>query len=318
MIKLLNSGARLSSAFWMVLALTLFLASPARAAQQPAAAKVPVSTVVTVLGPNYTAPPAMGKEDVIVHTGATREDVTSWIPAQGDHAALDLAILIDDVTDTSVGIQFGDLRKFIESQSKGTRVGLFYANEGRAQEVAAFSADHEAVAKKLRITYGEASASTSLYLSLMDLIAKWPATAPRREVLVIGDGIDRFRGDPFSPDVPLTIEKAQKAGIIIHTLYAQGAGRAAHNLFRRNYGQMNLAQMTDATGGESFFQGLDTPVSFAPFLDQLDMALHNQYLLTFTTARSQRAKGELRNFRVTTEARRAEIAAARQIFVPSR
>jgi len=289
---------------------------PAAAQQKSASAKIPVTTVVAVLGPSFTAPPAVVKEDVIVHTGRVREDVTGWVAAQGDRAALDLAILIDDVTESSIGNQLDDLRKFIQAQSRTTRVGIFYANEGRAQQASAFSADHDAVSKKLRITFGEASASTSLYFSLMDLISKWPASNGRREVLVIGDGIDRFRGDPFSPDVTATIEKAQKAGIIIHTLYARGSGRAARNLFRTNYGQSNLAQMTDATGGEAFFQGLETPISFAPFLEHLDMVLHNQYFLTFTTARSTKKKGELRGFRVTTEQRRAEIAAAREILVP--
>ncbi|MBZ5503191.1 MAG: hypothetical protein LAN59_13300 [Acidobacteriia bacterium] len=316
MTKLRKSHAGLLSFSWFAFTLVLLMALPASAQQKTASAKVPVTTVVAVLGPSFTAPPAVSKEDVIVHTGSVREDVTGWVAAQGERAALDLAILIDDVTDTSVGNQFDDLRKFIRSQSKSTRVGIFYANEGRAQEVSAFSADHDAVSKKLRITFGQASASTSLYFSLMDLMSKWPASTARREILVIGDGIDRFRGDPFSSDVTLTIEKAQKAGILIHTLYARGAGRAARNLFRTNYGQSNLAQMTDATGGESFFQGLETPISFAPFLDQLDMVLHNQYFLTFTTTRSGKHKGELRGFRVTTEQRHAEIAAPREIFVP--
>lgn len=314
----LKSPRGLHSFSWILFTLVLIVALPAAAQQKGASAKIPVTTVVAVLGPSYTAPPAVAKEDVIVHTGSVREDVTGWVATQGDRAALDLAILIDDATDSSIGNQLDDLRKFIQAQSKTTRVGIFYANEGRAQEVSAFSADHAAVSKRLRLTFGEASASTSLYFSLMDLISKWPATNGRREILVIGDGIDRFRGDPFSPDVTLTIEKAQKAGIIIHTLYARGAGRASRNLFRINYGQFNLAQMTDATGGESFFQGLDTPISFAPFLDQLDMVLHNQYYLTFTTARSEEHKGELRGFRVTTEERHAEIAAAREIFVPGR
>ena len=128
--------------------------------------------------------------------------------------------------------------------------------------------------------------------------------------------IDRFRGDPASPDVTLAIERAQKAGIMIHTLYARGVGRASRNLFRQSYGQNNLAQMTDATGGESFFQGLETPISFAPFLAQLDMVLHNQYFLTFTTARSKKAKGDLRAFRVNTEQHNVDISAAREAFVP--
>jgi len=305
-IKLLTSS--------LLFASLLFVARPIHAQQQAASSKAPVTTVVTVLGPNYTAPPALGKSDVIVHTGKQREDVTGWTSAQGDAAALELAIVIDDAT--TLGNQLDDLRKFVQSQPKGTSVGLFYADNGMVQMVSPFSADHDAVAKKVRITIGETGASTSIYLSLMDLISKWRASSARREILLVADGIDRFRGGPFSPDVTLAIERAQKAGIMIHTLYARGTGRASRNLFRTNYGQSNLAEMTDATGGESFFQGLDTPISFAPFLAQLDMVLHNQYFLTFTTARSTKAKGELRSFRVNTEQHNIDISAAREVFVP--
>jgi hypothetical protein len=300
----------------LLLALTLFTVRSAGAEPQAGTSKVPVTTVVTVLGPNFTAPPALGKSDVVVHTGDRREDVIGWDSAQGEKSGLELAIVIDDLS--NIGNQMDDLRKFINAQSKATSVGLFYANNGVTQAVSPFSTDHDAVARKVRITIGQPGASTSIFLSLMDVMSKWHPSGARREILVIADGIDRFRGDPDSPDVALTIEKAQKAGIMIHTLYARGSGREGRNLFRVNYGQSNLAQMADETGGESFFQGLDTPIAFTPFLEQLDMILHNQYLLTFTTARSAKKNGELRRFRVTTEQHNVEVSAAREIFVPGR
>ncbi len=300
----------------LLLTLTLFTFRSAAAASQAGTSKVPVTTVVTVLGPNYTAPPALGKSDVVVRTRDHREDVIGWDSAQGEKSGLELAIVIDDLS--NISNQLDDLRKFIQAQSKATSVGLFYANNGVTQAVAPFSTDHDAVAKKVRITIGQAGASTSIYLSLMDVISRWRSSGARREILVIADGIDRFRGDPSSPDVTSTIARAQKAGIMIHTLYARGADREGRNLFRVNYGQSNLAQMTDETGGESFFQGLDTPVSFTPFLAQLDMVLHNQYYLTFTTARSSKKNGELRSFRVSTEQHNVEISAANYISVPGR
>jgi hypothetical protein len=116
--------------------------------------------------------------------------------------------------------------------------------------------------------------------------------------------------------VASTITDAQRAGIIIHTLYARVAGAASRNMIRTTYGQANLGQMADETGGEAFFQGLDTPVAFAPFLNNLDMILHNQYLLTFTTPRSNKKKGEFRKFRVTTEQSNVAISAADEVWVP--
>jgi len=293
----------------------LVAALPARAQQQQAASsKVPIKTVVTVLGPNYTAPPALGKSDVVVYTGKQREDVTGWVQAQGDQSALELAIVIDD--GANINTQLEDVRNFIRAQSKATSVGLFYASSGMTETLSPFSTDHDAVAKKVRIAEGMPSVSASVYLALMDLIAKWHATGARREILLISDGIDRLHGDPSSPDVTETIQKAQRAGIMIHTVYARVGDREGRNLFRLNYGQSNLAQITDATGGEAFFQGLDTPISFGPYLAQLDTALHNQYFLTFTTAGSTKKKGEFRGFRVQTEQRNVEISAARAVFVP--
>jgi hypothetical protein len=164
--------------------------------------------------------------------------------------------------------------------------------------------------------FGYTGAYSSLYLSVMDLISRWPVTGARREMLIIADGIDRLRGDPFSPDVDRTVERAQRAGIILHTLYASGVGRFSRSFTHVGWGQSNLTKIADGTGGEAFFQGLQTPISFAPFLEQLDMVLKNQYWLSFSTDRSKKPKGELRTFRVRTEQRNVEISAADKIFVP--
>jgi hypothetical protein len=283
---------------------------------QAASSSVPVTTVVTVLGPKYTPPPAISKDDISVYEGKDKKDVTGWTPAQGDKADLMLAIVIDDACRTELGIQIRDITSFITELPKTTRVGVFYANNGTVQAASQFTPDHDAAAKAVRMPLGTFGAYSSIYLSTMSLISGWPVTGARREILLISDGIDRFRGDPFSPDVDSTFEKAQKAGVIIHTLFATGVGRASRSMFRVNYGQSNLAEISDKTGGESFFQGLQTPVAFAPFLQQLDMILRNQYFLTFTSNRSKKAKGELRAFRIKTEQKDIEISSADRVFVP--
>lgn len=300
----------------ILFALVVFGPRPLHAQVQSQAkpAKVPVTTVVTVLGPNFTAPPALGKSDVVVRTGTRREDVLDWVPAQGDNAALQLAILIDD--GTNLGPYLDELRRFIQAQPKTTGVGLFYASMGMTVTVSPFSNDHDAVANKLRITLGRSGTSTSIFLSLIDVLKKLQSLPGRREVLLISDGHDRLRGDlPESPDVIGSIESAQKTGIVIHTLYAS-VGRPRPTSFGVTLAQGNLTREAGETGGQSFFQGLQTPVSFTPFLNQLDMVLHNQYFLRFTTARSTKPKGELRGFKVTTEQRNVSITAASEAFVP--
>jgi len=305
--------------FSLLVFTAILIAIPPARAQQAAspAGTVPVTTVVTVLGPKFNAPPPLGKEDIIVHSGKARMDVTAWLPAQGEHAGLELAIVIDDAVSTDIGAQFKDLATFITDQQKTTKVGIFYADDGTIQAASQFNDDHAAVAKSLRLPIGRFAAYSSIYLSMMDLIKRWPATRDRREILLIADGIDRFRGDfPTSTDLESAITSAETAGIMIHTLYSTGVGRVARNLFRSTLGQSNLSKITDATGGEAFFQGLQTPISFGPYLQQLDVVLRNQYWLTFAMPRSKKAKGDLRPFRVTTEQHNVEISAPREVFVP--
>ncbi len=301
---------------FLILAAFLATALPVRAQAQAASSSVPVTTVVTVLGPKYTAPPAISKDDVNVFEGKAKKEVTSWIPAQGDKADLQFAIVIDDACNTDLGIQISDITSFIKELPKKTSVGVFYASNGTVQAASQFNLDHDAVAKTVRMPFGNSGAYSSIYLSLMSLISRWPVAGARREILLISDGIDRFRGDPFSPDVDSTIAKAEQAGIMIHSLYATGVGRLSRNMFHVNYGQNNLAQLTDKTGGEAFFQGTQTPISFAPFLQQLDLVLKNQYRLTFVTSRAKKGKGELRQFRIKTEQRDVEISSADRVFVP--
>jgi hypothetical protein len=304
---------RFFTAASLILLAAVTLAPLASRAQE---GTVPVTTVITVLGPKFTAPPQYSKDDIAVTEGKEKFAVTNLVAAQGDKAKLELAIVVDEANNTSFGSQMKDLQDFINGQPATTAVGVFYANNGTVQALSQFTTDHAAAAKSIRLTLGNMGAYSSIYLSTMDLISRWPDNGGRREILLIADGIDRFRGDPFSPDVTSTVDKAQTAGIMIHSLFCSGSGRYSRNMFRVNYGQSNLAQLTDGTGGESFFQGLQTPISFAPYLQQLDMILKNQSFLTFTTTRSKKEKGELRNIRVRSEQKDLDISAADRVFVP--
>jgi hypothetical protein len=296
----------------LLFAVAFLAAYSAGAEPKPADSTVPVTTVVTVLGPSFMAPPALGKSDVIVHVKDQREDVTAWNPAQGDRGELHLAILIDDGAD--IGPRLGELRHFVQAQSNSTSVGIFYASNGITLTTAPFSTDHNAVAQKVRITLGPTSVSTSVYLSLIDVMKKLEPMAGRREILLISDGHDRLRGDLESPDVDRVMHQSERTGIVIHTLYTS-VGRPRFD-FRTDLAQANLIRVAGASGGQSFFQGFSTPVSYKPFLDQLDMVLHNQYFLTFSVPRSDKKNGDFRNLKVTTEQRNTSITAQYDIFVP--
>jgi len=93
---------------------------------QPASTSggVPVNMVVTVEARHGGHPGPVTQQDVMVFEGKTRDQVTSWVPAQGEHAQLDLFILLDDSAGLSLGSQLRDIREFINSQPATTRIGV--------------------------------------------------------------------------------------------------------------------------------------------------------------------------------------------------
>jgi hypothetical protein len=80
----------------------LFALAGAPQAQAPATA--PVTTVVTVLGPKFTAPPAISKDDIGVYEGKDKKEVAGWTPAQGEKAGLQLAIVIGQSIERPQGV----------------------------------------------------------------------------------------------------------------------------------------------------------------------------------------------------------------------
>lgn len=303
--------------YWMIptlLAMGLIASLPAARAQGGnAGPTVPVRTLVTIT--SKSGPPQITKADVMATQDKTRLVVTDLQAATGAAGGMQLAIVIDDSTNSSLNNQLKDIANFIGALPPSAKVGIFYAQNGTVQVAQDFTSDHNRAARALRIPLGRGAAYSSIYLSMMDLMKRWPATPDRREMFVISDGIDRFRGDPFSPDIAATYTAAQKAGIMLHTIFAKGVGPHAQNLFRLNWGQYNLGQITDETGGESYFQGYNTPIDFAPFLDQFSKVLNSQYWVSYL-ARAGKKPG-LQTIRFTTELPGVEISAPERVWIPA-
>src|SRR5262249_17229620 len=274
-------SALITLGFVLVLA-AVFAPNLALLAQEGSATGVPVHLVVTVEARHGKDVPVIHREDVMAYQGKESAKVTDWLPLQGDHAGLDFFVLLDDASSTSLGSQLEDLRQFILGQPATTSIGVGYMRNGRVDIVQNFSTAHAAAAKSLRLPFGNTGAFASPYLSIVDLIKRWPESAVRREILMVSDGIDRFGGGgPSDPYVDSAVEQAQKAGVIVFTIYATGVGHWGHSFWRIDWGQNYLAQVADQTGGEAYFLGLGTPVSFSPYLDDLSHRLNHQYLLTF-------------------------------------
>jgi hypothetical protein len=272
--------------------------------------------VVTVEAHHGTEVPEIKQQDVTVRQGKERAQVTDWLPLRGEHAGLELFVLLDEaLTPMSLGPQLDDLGRFINSQPDTTMIGVAYMRDGTIDIVQNLTREHAQAAKALRLPLGNVGAMASPYLSIGDLIKRWPEGKVRREMLVVSDGIDRFGGvGPANPYVDTAIERAQRAGIIIHAIYSTGVGHYGHTYWRFYWGQNYLSKMASETGGEAYFLGLGNPVSFAPYLEDLTRRLTNQYLLTFL-AKPEKKPG-LQSVKLRTEVPNAELVAADKVYVP--
>ncbi|MGB7598889.1 MAG: hypothetical protein WBM24_01185 [Candidatus Sulfotelmatobacter sp.] len=261
--------------------------------------------------------PEIGRPDVMVFEGRDRDEVTNWVPARGDNAALELFILLDDGSNASLGSQLQELGQFIKSQPESTKVGVAYMQNGIAKVQQDLTSDHNAAAQSLRLPMGIRGINGSPYFSLSDLLKRWPQASARREVLMITDGIDPYYGgwDPQDPYLTTAIEDAQRAGVIVFAIYTPGVGHYGHSYGRTYWGQMYLARLTDETGGESYYIGFNgPPVTFKPYLDDMEHHVEHQYLLTFIPKPEK--KSGLRPVKLKTEVPNAELVSADKIYVP--
>lgn len=275
-------------------------------------AGVPVHLVVTIEALHGKDVPVLNREDVVVHQGQNRLRVTDWVPVQGEHAGVDLFVLVDEACGTRLGSYLEDLRQFINSQPSTTRIGVGYTSN-HVEIRQSLTADHAQAAKALRIPMEIIGGSP--YVSLSDLIKQWPANHQNREVLIVSDGNDPLAGWALSsPYVDAAIENAQRAGIVVYSIYFPAVGHSGHSPWRMFQGQNYLAQLSEETGGESYNLSTSPPVSFAPYTENMVERLTHQYVVTFL-AKAGRKAG-FQSVKLTTEVPNAELVAATKVYVP--
>ncbi len=274
-----------------------------------------VHMVVTAESRHGRTTPLIEQGEVTAYQGRAKEKIEGWLPLRGDHAALELFILLDDVANTSLATQLEDIRTFIEEQPPTTAVGVGYMQNGTVQVASNLTTNHEAAAKSLRMPLSSEVAVASPYFSLEDLIKKWPKADARREVIMITDGIDRFGGsNPYNPYVETAIEETIKAGVLVYTIYTPGIGHYGHSFWAMNWGQNYLAELSEKTGAESYFVGFGNPVTFVPWFNQIEERLRNQYLITFFVKPDK--KPSFQRVKFVTEVPDTEIIGAETVWAP--
>jgi hypothetical protein len=104
-----------------------------------------------------------------------------------------------------------------------------------------------------------------------------------------------------------------RARLVVYAIYWEGQGRLSRTAYENNAGQNLMMEVTEATGGKSFWQGMGNPVSFEGYFDELIRRFRNQYELGFVSPLA--GKPEVEELRLKLHAPGTEIDAPQRVLV---
>jgi len=269
-----------------MIAVALVPANPGISATIPNATGVPAQMVITVRPAHGGSRPASLKAgDLMVLRGSTPEPVVRLQRLAGDLADLQLFVFLDDSTrSSSLGIQFPELKTFLESLPPTTQVAVGYMQNGTFAMAQAFTADRQKAVSALRLPMAIPGENGSPYFALSDLVKHWPSkqSTGRRAVLMLTDGVDRYYSAAIMDDpyVDAAIHDALKDGVMVYSIYLRGAGLYGRSDWVTTVAQSRLIEVSQETGGYAYFQDFTDPVTIWPFLNDFQDRLENQYQVT--------------------------------------
>jgi hypothetical protein len=272
--------------------------------------------VVTILPEHGDgAPGNVSQQALTLKVNGKETPITGWVPLQGDQNSIELVLLIDSGARTSFGTQMGEVANFIKSLPPNTHATIGYMENGRAALAGPLTTDRTAILRGLHLPMGVPGSDASPYFCLSDLAKHWPSSdqQARREVVMISDGVDYYdrRYDPEDPYMQSAITDSVRAHMVIYSIYWRNAGRLDRTLYENNAGQNLLLEVTQATGGNSYWEGIGNPVSFEPYFGDIRRRLNNQYELSFASPLAHKPEVETMKLKVTG----AKIAAPQQVYV---
>ena len=283
----------------------------------PEGSNATVQMIVTARARQDKTPPVLNAGDFSVRENETQLHVSDVIPLRKENAGLELYLLLDDASASSLGSQLSDLKQFILAQPSTTLIGVGYMSNGGVTTSQRLTADHAHAAASLRLPFSVTAPSP--YLSLTDLVKHWPGKpgdSARREVVMVSSGVDPLGGlGAIDPYLDNAIQDAQRAGVIVYSIYAPEAGRFGYPYFSSFWGQNHLAQLAKETGGDYYMLGTQQAVSFAPYLDEIAGHLANQYRVQFEIHPEKKAG--YRDVRFHAEIADADLEHSARVYVPA-
>lgn len=265
-----------------VLAGTLAVLAAAPVCLAQAANSGNAEFVLTANAKNGQPMTSLQQSDVSVSIKNRNAAITSWKPLTGNDAKLQLVFLFDESASSYLALQFPSLRKFIEALPSSAEVGIAYMANGRAVFTQPLTADHAKAGAAMRIPNSMPGVSGSPYFCLSDLVKKWPsAEKVRRVVFMVTNGEDPYytQNDLQDPYLAAAITDAQRAGVLVYSIYFHDVGFRGTGRLGTLFGQNYLLRLSSDTGGFAYANTLTTPVSFDPYLKQFRTALDSQYMV---------------------------------------
>jgi VWFA-related protein len=206
---------------------------------------------------------------------------------------LTLAVLMQDDLDSSASVEARNIATFVRNQPGNTRVMVGYIRSGSLEMRRKFTVDLDRAAQSVRPPQGLASSSPfNPFVEVVEGLKRFDSQPlGRRAMILVSDGIDVSRGvDSSLPtqsiDLQRAITEAQRRSVAIYSIFVPSA---APSLAGQNLnGQSCLERLSSETGGRAYFQGTSAPVSFQPFLAQIDSLLQKQIALTYMSTHTKK------------------------------
>ena len=275
--------------------------------------------VVTVVPAHDDAnAPSLSLQALALKINGKDSTITNLTPLRGQNDRTELVVLIDSGARASLGTQLNDIADFVKTLPPQTKVSIAWMVNGTAQLATPLTTDHQQALKGVHLPAGFPGGDASPYFCLSSLAKNWPSndSSARRVVVMITDGIDYYnpRYDPEDPYMQAALTDSVRSGLVVYSIYWQNRGRLDRSMYGTDAGQNLLNQVTQATGGYSYWQGYGDPVSFQPYFKDLDRRLQNQYEVAFTA--SLKGKGtDVQTLKLKVNGVPAKVDAPQQVLV---
>jgi VWFA-related protein len=286
MLKLFfNRTLTIATAILLISAVTVLAQPERRTDNRVRTVTVPISIFTREELKNRKISEFIEAGDLIVREDGDEQVILS-IQSTSENP-LELAILIQDDLDSTVNLELKRLGDFIRRLPSGSRVMVAYLRGGSVQVRQRFTQDLEKAANSLRIITGSLGGGGNPYEGISEAVKRFDALPTgRRAILLVSNGFDTLNGagnfaSLQSSALERAISNAQRRSVAVYSFYSNGAFTQNANSTTVLTSQGLLQKLSDETGGRTFFQGTQSPVSFDPFFKELNLALTRQFALTY-------------------------------------